>query len=263
MPTEEQIKEARSCDINHLLVERYPDDVSVDGLHDSYSVVTPCDWAVLAAAYADRAETDKDALHDGQMAWANAVSRNAAYALTDELFFGYLEAPDAIAAPPFTQEPLTEVTIQYRWGGLGESVQYSITIADADLDPQVTEIVNGEQVSASLPTDVVQALGIALTGLLPVAKTSPIIVCYDNYPDWTINLTYQSGESVVLTTNGSNAYDFGGPWWASIDGQLYFQPSNTILTALIDITDALELPYGQPSATFCHGLESSLLEVLY
>ncbi len=95
-------------------------------------------------------------------------------------------------------------------------------------------------------------------------KNSPsLIVCTDNYPEWTVQLTYQGGNSVLLTTNGSNVYTLGGPWWVRIGDQWYFQYSNTIVVALRDMIKALGLPVGQPAATYCYGLKSPLLDMLY
>ena len=263
MPSDEQIEEVRDCDVEELMAERYPDSVSTEDLPERFPALTACDWAVLAAAYASRAEDNEALLAEGQIALANALSHNAAYAFIDPLIFGYIDAPDIIAAPTSTQVPLAGITINYRWEGLGDPVRYSISVADAQKAPRVTGSVNGEPYSADLSKQTAQALGQSLAGLLPVAKMSEILVCFDNYPDWTVILTYQNGTNVELRTNGSNLYSGGGPWWVSIDGQLYIQLSATILKSLVGIVDELNLPVGVPHATTCSGLESSLLEILY
>jgi hypothetical protein len=263
MPTGEQVQEARGCDLEALVTERYS-GVTTGELRKSHPLVTACDWAILSAAYVLRAEADESALEAGQLAWANAVFQNPAYAFTEELFFGYLEASDAVAAPPFTQDPLTTVTIHYNWIGLGgDPVDYEITIESADTAPEVAGVVDGQEYSSTLDGELVQALGQALTGLIPVAGSEPVVVCYDNYPEWKATLTYQNGKTVDLATHGSNGYDFGGPWWATIDDQLYLQPSPTFLIALADVVMALELPVGEPAATYCFGLESDLLDIMY
>jgi hypothetical protein len=265
MPTGQQVQEVRGCDLEALGEERYS-GVATDQLHESYPIATSCDWAVLAAVYALRAEADESALEAGQLAWANAVSRNPAYAFAETLFFGYMEAPDAVAPPPFTQDPLTSVTIHYDWIGLGgDPVEYRITVENADTAPEVTGIVDGQDYSSVLDQELAQALGQALTGLLPVATadSGSLVVCYDNYPDWQAILTYQNGDTVELATHGANVYGFGGPWWATVEDQLYLQPSPTILIALADIVTALEGPVGEPAAWSCFGLESSILDIFY
>jgi hypothetical protein len=265
MPTGRQVREARGCDVEALTDERYS-GVTTDELRESYPVVTSCDWAILAAAYALRAEADESARGTGQLAWANAVSQNPAYAFTEALFFGYLDAPDAVAPPPFTQDPLTGITIQYDWVGLGsDRVEYRITIENADAAPEVTGTVDGQDYSSALDEELAQALGQALTGLLPVAAADyeSLVVCVDNYPDWQAILTYRNGETVEMATHGSNVYDLGGPWWVTVDDQLYLQPSPNILIALGDIVTTLELPIGQPAGMACFGLQSSVLDIFY
>ena len=264
LPTSAQIEEARACPLDDSFISRrYPESISTDMLAGSYPIATVCDWAILAAVYAARAESDTSALPKGQLAWANAVSQNTAYAFTKQLFVGYLAAPDAIAAPPFASERLSRVAIQYQWHGMGKRVEYSVTIAVADEVAEVSGLVDGMPYSGTLEVDAVQALSGALTGLLPVSRTSQIIVCTDSYPNWNINLAYQNGRLVQLTTSGSNLYRGGGPWWVAIDSQLYVQPSSTLLYAVHHIVDVLGLPVGEPAATACYGLQSDLLDDLY
>lgn len=263
MPTGQQVQEARECDLEALAEERYS-GVTTDGLRASYPAVTSCDWAALAAAYALRAEADESALEAGQLAWANAVSQNVALAFLEPLFL-YLDKTDAVAPPPFTQEPVTRITIRYSWTGLGEPYQvtWSVKIENADTNPEVTGTMHGQDDSASVDAEIAQALGQALTDLLPVADSQPLVVCYDNYPDWQITLVYRNGATAKLASHGSNLYFLGGPLWVQLDDQLYLQTSPAILTALADIITALELPVGEPAAWSCFGLESSLLDVLY
>lgn len=263
MPTGQQVQEARGCDFEALIDERYA-DVTADELRESYPVVTSCDWAVLAAAYALHAEADESAVQPGHLAWANAVYHNAAYAFVDSLYF-YLDISGTVAPPPLAQEPLVSVTIRYDWTGMGEphEVEWVVTIENADTVPEVTGTVEGQAYSATLDAEVVQALGQALTDLLPVAGSESLVVCFDNYPDWQITLVYSNGATAELASHGSNIYTLGGPWWVELDDQLYLQTSPTILIALYDIITALELPVGEPAATYCSGLESSLLDVLY
>jgi hypothetical protein len=160
---------------------------------------------------------------------------------------------------------LTGAEIHYSWTGLGppHEVPWHVTIENADTAPEVIGVVDDQDYSAALDEELAQALGDALTGLLPVASSGALVVCTDNSPNWMITLTYQNGETARLANHGSNVYKLGGPWWVRIDDQLYLQTSATILTALYDIITALDLPIGEPRGMYCSGLESSLLDVLY
>ncbi|MFN2300000.1 MAG: hypothetical protein ACK2UB_14235 [Anaerolineales bacterium] len=263
MPNREQIREARACEIDGLLAERYPESVSAEDFPDHYPVSNACDWAVLAAAYALRTENNRTLLADGRIAWINAVLQNAAYAFTNELFIGYFEAPGAVAAPPFALERLVRIAMDYAWKGYGDEVAYSIEIENAHLSPDAAGTVDDKPFSSGLSVETAQALGRSLTDLLPVEKEFPIVVCYDNYPNWSLSLTYENGETVELRTNGSNFYGLGGPWWATIDGQLYLQSANAVIQSLRNIVDELDLPFGKPEAMYCYGLKESLLYILY
>jgi hypothetical protein len=90
-----------------------------------------------------------------------------------------------------------------------------------------------------------------------------MVVCNDNYPDWSITLRYEDGTDLALKTHGSNIYHLGGPWWVEIDGQLYIQVSDTILSSLHNLIEKLELPVGEPAGMYCFGLEQTLLDLLY
>jgi hypothetical protein len=103
MPTAQQVQEARECDIKGLVAERYS-GVSTAESRESYPAETACDWAVLAAAYALDAAADVRALHAGQLAWANAISQNVAYAFVESLFF-YLDTPGPLHPHPSPKTP--------------------------------------------------------------------------------------------------------------------------------------------------------------
>ncbi len=265
LPDQKQLEEARQCDIEKLITARYPESTTTSNLNAAYSPTTACDWAVLAAAYAARAETDETALSEGQPTWVKAVSQNTAYALSDQLFFGYASAPAGVTAPDLTSQSLTEIKIRYQWSGYGDSVQYEISMTKADAQPEISGTVNGLPYSGTttIESESLQNLGKSLMGLIPVAKTSSMIACYDNYPDWNVTLTYLNGQKVELKNYGSNIYYFGGPWWVSIDNQQYIQTSTTSLRALAQIVSRLNLPVGEPAGMACHPLEDTLLNILY
>ena len=104
-----------------------------------------------------------------------------------------------------------------------------------------------------LDPDKVQALGPALTDLLPIESQFDFVVCTDNYPDWSIVLTFKDGTQLYLTTNGSNFLFVGGPWQTKIEGQNYFQFSSGFAKTIIDLFEALGLPFGSPASMYCGG----------
>jgi len=90
-----------------------------------------------------------------------------------------------------------------------------------------------------------------------------LIVCYDNYPDWSVVLTYADGTEIELVTNGSNVFNAGGPWQVTIDAQNYMQYSTIFMIALAEVVEVMDLPWGQPAGMYCSGLEDSLLNLAF
>ena len=75
-----------------------------------------------------------------------------------------------------------------------------------------------------------------------------------------MTLTFEDGPTVNFATNGSNILNAGGPWQAEIDGQNYMQHSADMLTAVIELKEALELPFGETAAMTCGGLEKQPID---
>ena len=64
-------------------------------------------------------------------------------------------------------------------------------------------------------------------------------------------MTFKDGSSINMVTNESNMLHSGGPWQTTIDGQDYMQREAQFLTAMLDIQEALELPYGWVKSYGC------------
>ena len=227
-------------------------------LPDACSPKSACDWAVLATAYAERV-SDNDTLPEpAKEAFIEAISRNYGFALTTPLFYPYFGEVSLVELPPFAKQEISTVTIDYTWVGEGDPVSYSVRIEQADTKPVVSATVMPESFAANLNLEgldegKVQALGSTLTDLLPIESQFDYVVCTDNYPDWSVSLTFKDGTQLNLTNSESNFIIIGGPWQTKIDDQNYFQFSFGFTQAIFDLCKALGLPFGEPAGMFCGG----------
>lgn len=256
--TAAQIEEVSNCALEELAAARYPDNILIAELPDAFSPVSACDWAVLAMAYAERSSEDDTLPEPAKEAFLEAISRNYGFAVTTPLFYPYFGEFSLVELPPFAKQEITTVTIDYAWVGEGDPVSYSVRIEQADIKPVVSATVTPESAAPNLSLegldpDKVQALGPALTDLLPIESQFEFVVCTDNYPDWSISLTFKDGTQLDLTNSESNFIFIGGPWQTKIDGQNYFQFSFAFAQAIFDLCKALDLPFGSPGGMYCHG----------
>ncbi|MCE2396699.1 hypothetical protein J4G02_19395 [Candidatus Poribacteria bacterium] len=262
-----EIEEVSQCRLEEIAAERYPNDnlksVSIDELPDAYSPKSACDWAVLATAYAERVLDDDALPESAKEAFIEAISRNYGFAVTAPLFYRYFGEVSLVESPPFVKQEITAVKIDYTWVGLAgsgepEKFSYSVKIEQAHTKPVVSATVIPESSVPNLSLealdpDKIQALGPALADLLPIESQFEFVVCTDNYPDWSISLTFKDGTQLDLITNGSNFLFAGGPWQTKIDGQNYVQFSFGFVEAIIDLFEALGLPFGSPAGMVCWG----------
>ena len=261
--TAAQIEEISNCALEELAAERYPDGTLNAELRDAFSPVSACDWAVLATAYAERISEDDPLSEPAKEAFLEAISRNYGFAVTVPLFYPYFGEFSLIELPPFVKQEITAVEIDYTWVGLAgagdpDSFSYSVRIEQAHIKPIVSASVKPESSAPNLnleglDPDKVQALGPALTDLLPIESQFEFVVCTDNYPDWSISLTFKDGTQLDLTNSGSNFIFIGGPWQTKIDDQNYFQFSFAFAQAIFDLCKALGLPFGSPAGMYCGG----------
>ena len=261
-----QIEEISNCRLEGLADKRYPKiggSVSIDELPDAYSPRSACDWAVLAMAYIERI-SEGDALPEpAKEAFIETISRNYGFALAISLFYSYFDEVFLVEPPPFVKQEIATVEIDYTWVGLAlsgepEEFSYSVRIDQAHTQSIVSATAIPESSAPNLSLegldrDKVQALGPALTDLLPIESQVEYVVCTDNYPDWSVSLTFKDGTQLDLTTNGSNFLYAGGPCQTKIDNQNYVQFSFGFVEAISDLFEALGLPFGSPAAMYCEG----------
>ncbi len=272
--SDDQLEAARACDIEGLLESRYPGAMQINDLQAAYIPETGCDWAVLAVAYGER-------LGEGPLpepirqAFAQTLSDNPAYALSTPVFMAYLGRLSVSEPPPVAQQAITEVAIEYSYSSIGYVGDYTARITQANSYPVVygysTEDRTlgqddvgriGHSIYKELDVELVQALGPALSDLMPVDSLFEMQVCSDNYPDWTITLTFEDGTKLDVVTNGSNFMYVGGPWQVTIEEQTYVQVSLGFLRALLDIVEAADLPLGETAAMNC-GPNPQLLDLAF
>ncbi|MBZ0275069.1 MAG: hypothetical protein K8I60_02920 [Anaerolineae bacterium] len=269
MPDSAAVDAAYACHLDTLPPERYPEGLGIDELEAAFTPETACDWAALALAAAQRAGNE-DIPEIGKTAFIHAIGENPVLAFWLPMLVTYYGAFPLVESP-FADQALVTANIHYEWNGMGEAVGYTLLISNGDDQPTVSgrltlgsgmlfpatpetpEGPRDSKISGSVTVEQVQSLGAALTDMMPTAQQFSSQPCWDNYPDWVVTLTYADGTMITLQTNGSNVIGVGGPWQVNIDGQDYMQYSSAFLLALLDVTDALGLPLGQPMASGCGG----------
>ncbi|HEY9604638.1 MAG TPA: hypothetical protein V6C85_23735 [Allocoleopsis sp.] len=257
--TNEQLAAVRACDIRKLESDRYPTTLTTGELLKAHTPNSDCDWAVLAWAYAKRTEKGEAVPEQGKLALAKAIANNPGFVLASPIFSSYFGEISLVKAPPFARREITAVKIEYQWGGLGEFVGYTVNITQANAKPVVSGTAkqgpfgNKPQIPGSIDKNKVQALAPALTDLLPIDSQFEMTVCTDNYPNWTVSLTFEDGTTLELVTQGSNFMYAGGPWQTKIGQQNYVQYSPAFIKALSGIVEDLKLPWGRPAGMACGG----------
>jgi len=252
--TDEQINQVKDCDIENLASERYPD--YVDELIYRFEPNTSCDWAVLAFAYADRVDEDKDLPDIAINAFAQAISENFGFVFSMPFFYRFFDAFPIVKSPPFSNQEIARVKIEYSWVGMGEPVEYTVDIRQANTNPiiKVTDYEPAtiiQDLKYTIDKEIVQSLGNSLSNLLPINNQFSLIPCDDNNPDWTVTITLKDGSLLTLKTNESNMIYMGGPWQTNIAGQDYVQYSGIFAEALDNLIQEIGLSYGQPMAMYC------------
>jgi len=253
----DQIQQVISCDVEKLATERYPEKDKTDELIYLLEPETPCDWAVLAFAYAKRTDDNEKLPDVAKNAFAQAISINPGFVFSTSLFYRFFfESFPIVNQPPLSKQEITTIRIEYNWEGMGDPVEYKVDILQANTNP-IVKVINSNTTTAmnNLKTKVdktsVQALGKSFSNLIPIKSQFSLVPCTDNGPDWTITITQKDGTSLNVKTNGSNMIIIGGPWQTNIDGQDYLQFSIEFIAALDKVIREIGLPYGQPNAMFC------------
>jgi hypothetical protein len=260
--TKAQIAEVKRCDIATRAPAVFAKSVALDALGKAAKPKDACDQATLAQACAERLADDEDPPKHCLDAYRAAVSANPAYAFADGLPGAYFGKLALVGVPPAATRPLVAATIHYSWGGMGDGVDWTLTITDANTTPKVT--VTGAKAKPA-PADLktkLATMGSALQSMLPIDGPLTAQNCFDNYPDWTATFEYEGGEKLELATHKSNLLGRGGPWQLTAGGVTYLQLGPQMLRAIADVMKALDLPAGEPMAQTCHGydIESAVLK---
>jgi len=265
--SDEQIKEVTDCDIEKIVNDRYPKNEKSDELIYLFEPITSCDWAVLAFAYSERVKDGESMPDIAKNAFAQAISTNPGFAFSTPLFYRFFfDAFIIVSTPSISEQEISRVKIGYKWGGIGDPVQYVVDIRQANTNPVVRvtnyeSAITGQNFKNTVDKDLVQKLGKSLSNLLPIETQFSLMPCYDNIPDWIVTLTFIDGTTLTVKTNASNVLYVGGPWQTKIDEQNYLQFSVDFIAALDSVIQEIGLPYGQPAAMYCN--PESVLDKAY
>jgi hypothetical protein len=268
-PTDEQIKEAINC----IFEKSEANDVET---HEATAEATGsenqlCEVAKAALVFADERGNGAAPSKEEVDLFLQVVAANAALPQRLELIAAYFNAIPLVAPPSFTDQPITEISIDYTFSGLGDALEYHLSIEDANensvvsgqitIDPNHINETTPESLSASVDSDLLQAFAPALQDLMPIENQFSMIHCYDYYPDWHVTLTFEDGTMVEMVTNKTNLVGIGGPWQMEIAGQTYMQYSAAISNAIVDLFEALKLEFGKTKAMYCGGIEDPIYQV--
>jgi hypothetical protein len=284
-PSAEQIATIRNSDLESLASQRYPPELGMKDLAGAFTPRSNLDWAALALAFATRVEEQKvwsgfggeepadlpqEAVDAALDAFKKAFSGNPGWALYDPLFRTYLGFVQVCEAPPPCQKQLSQISIRYRWSGLGTPVRHDVEIAatkgryrakittggwgsEKEGDNGIPPSGQAETREAEVDAGLVEALPSALADLVPVGSPFCLNWRTDDYPDWVVTLTFVDRTTLELVTNRSNCLVGGGPWQTSIAGQDYVQFSDAFMVAVYHLFQALDLPLGEPMGSVCGG----------
>jgi hypothetical protein len=250
--TDDQIAAVRGCNIMSLANQRYSSSMKAGAFSSTFEPRSACDWAVLAFAYAESPDSDGALPQAAKDAFSQAVARNPGFVFATALFSKYFGTIPLAKIPPFAQQEITDVKIRYEWDGLGPFILYTLEIHHANTDPVIS--ARPDPIAAFLPATVdkklVQAFRPAMIDFVPVESSFSLFPCVDNYPSWQTTLTFADHTSLTFET-ASNFLSTGGPWFVSINGQLYSQVSTAFSDAVENLISSLHLPPGEPATILC------------
>jgi len=260
--SKDQATQLKDCDIGALSMSRYPENLAKVQLLDSFDPVTACDHAALSHAFAVRLEYDEVLSEEARLSFYKAISMNYGFIFADALFSTYFGEFSIVETPGFTQQEITDLTIQYEWFGLGDpwQIAYGLIIQQVNTEP----LIQTDPITLTLSSDpdpaLIQALAPALTDLIPVRSKFTLEPCTDNYINWSVKMVLEDGTEITVETD-SNFLRFGGPWFVEVGDQVYMQYSLDFYFALADLITSLDLPYGQIHGMTCR-MESIFQEAI-
>jgi hypothetical protein len=276
--TDEQIVEATDCDVQDLVINRYPDDTDMDSLPAIYPPVTSCDWATLTAGYGYLAEVQQvPAPEVSRKVYLHTLSLNPAFAIKSWVFYGNFAPGLVVQSPAANRPPIRSVSMHFSFRGSGYQADALAIIKDADSVPQLNGSIVEENshaantaeahvnraLSGTIDPALVQNLAASLTDLMPIDAQFNAIACPGWYPDWEVTLTFTDGSVILLATNGTNLLDGGGPWQTNIDGQDYMLVSGVFLDALNKLSTELRFPGGATTDVMDCGGSSDFIEYAF
>lgn len=262
-PTDEQLDEVRSCDIEKIVKIRYPEALDYWQIGKAYTPQSACDWATMAVAYQNHREDKKSISEDGKRAFYQAFKLNPAFALETQIYFNYFDSLNLVSAPRIVQQPIQNLVIDYNSGVLEGpfSAGYHVKIEQANVPEKMKILVQNKlkgserrvesSVEKKIDANLVQAVSPALVNLIPIRSPFSLYDCRDTGPDWTAQVTFLDGTVLQLSTNGSNLRIAGGPWHVQIGAKYYTQFSTDLIYAFSDLFYALGIPLGQSMMQFC------------
>nr|HEX4312645.1 hypothetical protein [Kofleriaceae bacterium] len=253
-----QTAQVTACDVDTVAKQRYAQNLTIDALPGAYVIASPCDYAVLAVACASRVADGAAPPAACLEAYTAAIRANPAFAVAGSMPGGYFGHATIVAAPPVARRALVTAVIDYKWSGLGDAVAWTLTVHDASTHP--TTSITGLKASLKQPdptklATAMTTLGGALANLLPEKHLISAVNCFDNYPEWSVTLTYDDSTAVSLTTNKSNLLGIGGPWQTELGGVTYLQLGPDLADAVGAIVEQTGVPLGSPQAMSCHGFD--------
>lgn len=259
LPSPEQLDEARQCG---LIVIEFVD-------RDAFEPQTACEWMALAIAHLADVTENEPAPELALEAYRQAVLLNPAFPLRWDVlmpFWGRLE--DVLPTPDFIVQPVVLVEVSYDFAG---TTHYELTIERED-EEEARYIAHAEVLHTPIMEDpieydfhdkpldavLIEELAAGIRDLIPIEQTFTDQPCWHIISDWTVRLVFEDEQEVIMRTYASNALSAGGPWQTTIDDQSYFQVSAAFLMGVLNIHDALEMPWGEVMSYGCGSSYSPL-----
>lgn len=257
--SDEQIQEILDCQKSTWSgnTQIDPNEIEIE------NPVTACDYGLKALSLV--VDLDTLELPDSGIYYAQqALLINPGIIFANPYFFFAFQGIDIVASPIPIERAIQEITVNYKWSGIGALVNYSATITYGESPIAVGNVEIGHGIGEDentktnwslqqeLAPEFLEGIGSSMVNLIPVKRQGMMYGCFDNYPDWEIAITFDDGSQTNLFSNGSNFYMDGGPFQTRIEGQNYVMASYQFNLVLNKIIQELELPFGQTLAMYCH-----------
>jgi hypothetical protein len=280
--TADQVEEVRSCFASDRedwrLPTRYPDHLTVDDLPGVYVPITPCDWALLADAYAFRAlvlDEDEYSVAKvlpvpvyGRYAYAQAVIANPAYALaTSALFAAYFDKVD-VMEPLVISSQIAALEIDTGYSQMGYWIDRTTLIIQANTSPIAYDVMAEYEYAPgaddmTVPTTThtltsypevasIQRLSTSLTHLLPVRESFEATfggpACGEYGSHWEVTIWYDNG-IIIRAHDASKLFvTGGGPTMINLNTRsiagtpfgTFVQQSSDFLLAMVDLLTEID-----------------------